>query len=714
MKQPVVLRIFRSGKLEGVRQFDLQQIAIGRGDDVQLKLEGNDVAILHAMIEDRGGAYFISDLGSESGTFKNGRRVLEDSLHSGDELAIGEFKINFFIGVPKVATPPPVTPTAGKGEVNLDDDKTEVDFTFEPITSLMTSPASQAKPPTPAGPGVPPAPPRKEHKTAFVPPTPSAPPPLKGTPPRPKTEEQRRSAAGFIQKPTAKNKTFAPPSPYKDARDIIKPGKGSVVEVLVLWKERVLSTNHFFDKGEVFIGGGPDADVVVPTLSSKSQFQLLKIQGSITVCIAPEMTGELIRENETYSIADLVRQNKTRNMGPIQELDLRQGEMLRINLANDTVTLMIRYKAETPKPMVAPLLDLTASEVTGVILAGVISAIFALYMSLYAPSNLLDDESLVEEPIRKAVVTFNPPKIIEDVKDEPKKEAPKVVEVKDKVAAVKSDTKSETVKSTAIRPSPAVKPTPSKPGNPGAAGDVAPKKTEDKQKKLTSAKPGGAIKTGAKQGANMKSEKPDPTKVGLLGVFSSKGTQKQLDQTYSGAGELQGMADAATGAAGSNENRAGDNIGTKLKDTGAGGKGTQTIGIAGVGTKGRGTGNTGFGTGGLGQKGSVKVDVGGQDASFSGSIDREAIRRVILAHKAEIRFCYDRELQRQPGLAGKISLKWNITETGAAIKAGVASNEMGNAAVADCIVNKLKTWGFPPAPPDVEAQVIYPFVFTAQ
>lgn len=712
MKQPVVLRIFRSGKLEGVRQFTDSQIVIGSSGDVNLLLESQTVSALHATIAERGGSYYLSDLGSRTGTYKNNRKVLEESIQSGDEIAIGEYKIQFHVGVPKAAVPPvgekpkapPRPPSSGTtsvpGETRIDSD-----FIFNPLTQMIRNDMTDKSKAPPSKPIMPtpgkPVPPKSQVISSngrMQEARPSAPPPP----------------------PKKKWNTFAPSSPYKSAREIIKPGKGSVAEIVVLWHERVLSTNHFSDKGEIYIGGGSDADVVVPTLSASSRYLLVKVAGQITVCISPDMSGELIREADSFPLADLARQNKMRNLGSGFELDVRQGEMVRINLSNGLISIIIRYKNSSPKPAMAPLFDLSAAEVTGVILAIVISAIFSLYMSLVAPTDLILDPDRVEEPIRKAVVTFNPPKVVEEIPPEPPKPKPpepkKVVNVSDLKQQVKSDVKSDQMKAEKQKPnpSPTTKPSIAKNGPPGQAGEVAPKKTQDKQQKLTSAKPGGAIKTGAKEGANMKSEKPDPTKTGLLGVFATKGAQKQLDQAYSGSGELVGMADKATGAAGSNENRAGDSMGTKLKDTGAGGKGDQTIGIAGVGTKGRGTGGPGFGTGGLGQKGSVKVDVGGQDATFSGSIDREAIRRVILAHKAEIRFCYDKELQRQPGLAGKISIVWNITETGSVSKAGVDSNDMGNAAVANCIVQKLKTWGFPQAPPDVEARVIYPFVFTAQ
>jgi len=728
LKQPVVLKVYRGEKLEAVRQFEDKQIVIGREGEVQLQLAGDDISPIHAMIEDREGSYFLNDLGSKTGTRLNGEMALEEQIHSGDEIVIGPFRLQFFIGVPKAAAPPQARTETFAGTVSRDishfDDEedeitstdTEFDFDLEPVAPILTTPPKPAAPRSAAPSTPPPTPSRQPGMVSQTPPSAprstgmtGAPPPI----PQAKRDEEKRRTPFVMPMSAKKGKTFAPPSKFKDAKEFVKPGKGTAVEVLVVWKDRVLSTYHFFDKKPVFIGGGKDADVVVPILSSGSKYQLLKLGTGITVCLSPEMTGELVRENnESFSISELGRQNKIRNVGGGYEVDLRQGEMLRLGLQNDMISLMIRYKNDTPKPAMAPLLDLTASEVTGVILAGVISAIFFLYMSLYAPANLMDDENRIEEPIRKAVVTFNHvEKMPEEEKppEPPKEEKKKVVEVTEKKASVQAEKKSESLK-----PQKADMPKAINKPDPGKAAEVAPKDTKDKQKKLTSAiKQGAAIKTAPKEGAQMKSDKPDPSKMGLLSTFGKGGAKASLDKAVNGGGELAGLAQNANGLAGSDENRAGDTLGGKLKDTGAGGKGTATYGIAGVGTNGRGTGNTGYGTGGLGGKGSTKVDVGGQDASFTGSIDKEAIRRVILAHKAEIRFCYDKELQKNPGLAGKISIGWNITESGSVQSASVENNEMGNATVANCIVSKLKTWGFPQAPPDVLAHVTYPFVFAS-
>lgn len=675
---------------------------IGRNADVQLELKDESVALLHAIIEEREGGYYVSDLGSQTGTFKNGNRTLEDKLASGDELKIGPYKIQFFIGVPKpVGAPAPSassTTSRGPGDAG--------------IGSILPPPTSSSSAP-PAG--APQPPPKPSAPPNFLMMTPVIPTSNVDLPSAPPANQTGKSAVGVSARPHNKDGqkktggTFAPASAFTDLKEVVKPSKGSVVEVLVAWQDRVLSSNHFSHKGSVFISSNDDADVMVPIVSSKSRYELLKINTQVTVCLTQEMTGEMVRDGETLSFADLARQNKMRNVGTHFELDIRQGELVRINL-RDNVSIFVRYVGETPKPLVAPLLDMTSSEVTGVILALAVAAIMGLYMNIYTPSPLLEDEARVEEPIRKAVVKFDPPpKVVREVETpppEPPKEQPKkVVEVKDKVSTSPST-------QTQVRQTPT--PSPEKKGDPGKAGEVAPKPDQNKPKQLTSTRQGKMVKTSPKESANMKSEKPDPTKVGLLSVFSSKGTQSKLDKAYSGSGELQGMADKATGTAGNAENAEGDQMGSKLKDTGAGGKGSSTVGISGIGTQGRGTGTTGYGTGGIGTKGSVQINVGGQEGEFPGGMDKEAIRRVIREHIREIRSCYERELQRSPDLYGKLVLEWDIEEGGRVSRCVVKSNALNNDAVANCIASRLKTWKFPDPPKDQIGRVSFPFVFSSQ
>ncbi|MES2963431.1 MAG: AgmX/PglI C-terminal domain-containing protein, partial [Bdellovibrionota bacterium] len=145
-----------------------------------------------------------------------------------------------------------------------------------------------------------------------------------------------------------------------------------------------------------------------------------------------------------------------------------------------------------------------------------------------------------------------------------------------------------------------------------------------------------------------------------------------------------------------------------------GGTGKALEGIAGgVGTKGRGSGVSGTGMGGLGNKAGTRIVTGGSEESYSGTIDREAIRRVILANLRTIKTCYNRQLERNPDLLGKLVLSWDIGEGGRVLATRVKSNELGNRAVAECIMDNLRQWKFP-EPPSNQVVVVeaYPFVFS--
>jgi hypothetical protein len=232
---------------------------------------------------------------------------------------------------------------------------------------------------------------------------------------------------------------------------------------------------------------------------------------------------------------------------------------------------------------------------------------------------------------------------------------------------------------------------------------------------FTSTKQGGAIKTGNTAGANAQSANKDLSKVGLFSAFGGGGSRKNIDKAYSGAGEVMGMGEKATGTSGFNENRAGDDLGSKFKDSGAGGKGTATQGIAGVGTKGRGSGQSAYGASeGFGSKNSVAIEGGGFEESFDGTIDKEAIRRVIRQNKHELQSCYERALntlEKGRKLEGKVILSWEIIERGQARNVKIKSSTLNNRGVEECIRSRLASWIFPEPPAGLVAEVqAYPFV----
>lgn len=92
-----------------------------------------------------------------------------------------------------------------------------------------------------------------------------------------------------------------------------------------------------------------------------------------------------------------------------------------------------------------------------------------------------------------------------------------------------------------------------------------------------------------------------------------------------------------------------------------------------------------------------------------GSIDKEVIRRVIRRHVNEIRFCYEKQLARNPSLAGTVSVSFRISTTGAVDKSEVKSSTLNNPDVESCIATRVLNWVFP-APIGGPVGVTYPFV----
>lgn len=156
------------------------------------------------------------------------------------------------------------------------------------------------------------------------------------------------------------------------------------------------------------------------------------------------------------------------------------------------------------------------------------------------------------------------------------------------------------------------------------------------------------------------------------------------------------------------------------------GRGAGGMGMRGVGKGGGGEGfgrihglgkvDTGGGKGtggGVGKKKARKVTPKlTQGAPQIGDFcDKGNIRRVVSAKSNAIKYCFERELQTNPQLSGKISAQWNIGLDGKVMSASIASTTMNNRKVEGCIANVIKRMRFD-APDGGICIINYPFVFT--
>jgi hypothetical protein len=174
---------------------------------------------------------------------------------------------------------------------------------------------------------------------------------------------------------------------------------------------------------------------------------------------------------------------------------------------------------------------------------------------------------------------------------------------------------------------------------------------------------------------------------------------------------------------------------------GGGGKGEGTIALGNLGTigKGGGAGSAGVGYGRVATLGNDHLDdlsdslgyyrapvaarsaaapevkVASSAAVIHGSLDRESIRRIVRLHLNEVRFCYERALAKNAGLAGRVELQLTIADSGAVVASTVQSTTLGNAdpngEVERCVADAARRWTFPRVPGGGVLTVHYPFVF---
>ena len=99
-------------------------------------------------------------------------------------------------------------------------------------------------------------------------------------------------------------------------------------------------------------------------------------------------------------------------------------------------------------------------------------------------------------------------------------------------------------------------------------------------------------------------------------------------------------------------------------------------------------------------------------AVVKGGLDREIIRRIIRRRLNEVKFCYEQALVTQPGLGGRVLVRFAIAPTGQVLSSVVESSTLGNPRVELCTAQAVRRWEFPKPLGGGMVMVSYPFVMT--
>jgi pSer/pThr/pTyr-binding forkhead associated (FHA) protein len=709
LKSPLIFRVFKNNQLHEVKQFETEQIVIGNNPEANINLQDDSIAAIHALVEFRDQGFFICDLGSASGTLKNGMPVLDEPIQSGDEIQVGPFRILFYVGIPKpqtkplvvpkgsVQTPPP--PPAAKVQgpppsapATPSPSVVETKPSASVVTEQDSGSNAQNKSADPSRPHLPSAKEvseleRKEIKSSV--------------PVKPKIA----AGTAALHKVSKSGPTFAPPSHVKDAKDFLRPGKGNSIQVVVCWHERILTT-YQVKLGQDGIVGQREGELHLPDVFASAGFRLIETSPAVKINVPPGIQAELITADSARFLPD-------------PSIKIQQSEMVKLSGPKSPIEVFVRFAPASRESLFVPPFFLSSGELSGLLASVILALVFAFYISATAPRdlNLQEDEDLT----RTAQIIFNepnvkpkppepaPPTPSPEVPPPPPKEVPPPPPEKPKVKEGE-ESKVAQNKGQATQSQ--------KAQSASRAAEVAPiPNSQNRPKKFTAAETGGSVKIGEKAGANAQSAQKDVSKIGLFSALSTGGIRNKLDQAYTGSGEALGDADKATGTSGMAEDREGDDLGSRFKVVGQGGKGVSTQGIADIGVKGRSTGQSVGGTGvGIGERDAVRVEAGGQEESFVGTINKEHVRRVVRAGIPEMRGCYDRITSRMSSaqrrqFVGKVVLTWDIVARGKAQNVRVKSSTIDNSELENCIRNRLATWTFPEPPGDLTAEVSYPFVF---
>ena len=199
------------------------------------------------------------------------------------------------------------------------------------------------------------------------------------------------------------------------------------------------------------------------------------------------------------------------------------------------------------------------------------------------------------------------------------------------------------------------------------------------------------------------------------------GVNKALSSEILGAGPLKNIFgnqdgfDAKMNVAMSGE-------GSELQvGRGAGGMGFRGLGGGGGGDgfgriQGLGKVDTGGGKGtggkiGTKKKRKVKPKMTRGTPAIGDFCDKGNIRRVVGGKSNAIKYCFEKELQTNPTLSGKVVAQWKVGMDGAVMESSIASSTLGHKGVEGCITRVIKRMRFE-KPNGGICVINYPFVFS--
>jgi hypothetical protein len=468
-----------------------------------------------------------------------------------------------------------------------------------------------------------------------------------------------------------------PPPPSPPRRPVRMTGPHpvtgrAVLQVVMVWRGQIIGYQLLDRRRKITVGPGKRATFITPPAAAGAgRFLLLAPRGNdYRLRLTPALRGELHKGSDVIPVADVLAEpavGRHRGKGDVREVLLASGDRAKIVFADGSdLRLEIRWvdpAEHIPRPRVEDPTMVQTLIGTGIVL-GMFAALLMLMWQKSPPKTL----AISAERMAKI-------------------EAP-VFEIVKKAAARKEMEKEEK------------------------------KKQEEGQMKRAKEKAGKLGRADAKEKETVIPKGKEDilrekvSKIGLLGLIGKEKPQGSgLSKLFAANNDVE---QAVAGMAGAKMVAGRGAGGLSTSGAGAGGGGTGFGHIYGAGnldTGGRGTHGKGRGPK-LAERGEkeVSVGLGNGGGEMDGSLSKEQINKVVRAHLAGVKYCYEKELQHKSGLSGGVDLYWVIQPDGNVQRASIKKTTMGDAAVEGCILRQVKQWQFPKAAGQTTVER-YPFIF---
>lgn len=435
-----------------------------------------------------------------------------------------------------------------------------------------------------------------------------------------------------------------------------------ILRVGIIQNGQVVEERIFRARESVTAGQGLKNSFVVASSAFPSSLTLFEVKGGkYQLRVTSEMQGRVALADGMLDLSTVAQSGKAQKSGDAWVVEIPETSRGKVSLGDTTV--LFQFVAPPPLKVLPQL----PANMRGNLLTFLASAasVDAVYLSSMAASLLLQAGTIlyavnfVPPPPRDAAMKEMTERIIKIIANvEPPK--PKEEEVPTEV-----DPNAEAEEAEAKAPEPKAAPAEEKPAA------EAPPRTVEEMRAATAQR----VKQESALAALFNSDSGAGPALGISESMSSK----RADEVIAN----QKVAGDGTGIASRNGLGGSDGASGAVKRGGVDVSGSSSVGGA---TAGRAEGTTAA-------KVKPRLREQAESMAGSGSLSKDKIREVIDRRKRDIERCYERELAKDPGLKGRLELKWTIGEEGTVTQADVGENDLGSA-VAACARGVVRRWRF--------------------